>query len=320
MDIVILGFGYFLIKFDCDEDRERVILDGPWTVQGHYLTIRPWTPNFYPSAATEESTMAWVRFPQLNLMYYDEDVLYAIASSIGKSIKIYVNTSLVTRGHFARVCVEVDLTKPLIAQFWLDGCWHAVEYEGFHVICFSCGKYGHLAEKCPDKPPLAAENQPQISAENQLNQTVSNQTAHQTTDKHASTSTNPGQTTKSNLPNPRKEPATNAFGRGPGMIAPKPNKRNNIEPRETARVQQKDEPNRFTLLNTEDLGDVMKERQVFSNSHNETANGRLKGNRNDTKKQKVEKGMRSVNIGSVVPRSTQEPSNKQHTKNQTNQI
>lgn len=108
--------------------------------------------------------MAWVRFLQLNLMYYDEDVLFAIALSIGKPIKIDVNTSLATKGRFARVCVEVDLTKPLVAQFWRDGCWHAVEYEGFHVICFSCGKYGHLTKKCLDKPPLAKENRQESGA------------------------------------------------------------------------------------------------------------------------------------------------------------
>lgn len=82
LDIVILGFGYYLVKFDCDEDRERVILDGPCTVQGQYLTIRPWSLEFFPSAASKESTMVWVRFPQLNLMYYNEEVLFAIASRL----------------------------------------------------------------------------------------------------------------------------------------------------------------------------------------------------------------------------------------------
>lgn len=40
MTIMVLGFGYFLIKFDNDEDRERVLLEGLWTVQGHYLTVQ----------------------------------------------------------------------------------------------------------------------------------------------------------------------------------------------------------------------------------------------------------------------------------------
>lgn len=73
------------------------------------------------------------------MMYYNEDVLYALASSIGTQAKIDVNTRLTTRGSFVRVCVEIDLTKPLVAQFWLDERWHMVEYEGIHTICFTSG-------------------------------------------------------------------------------------------------------------------------------------------------------------------------------------
>lgn len=61
-----------------------------------------------------------MRFLELSLMYYSEDVLYALASSIGTLVKIDINTHLATRVHFARVCVEIDLTKPLVGQFWLD--------------------------------------------------------------------------------------------------------------------------------------------------------------------------------------------------------
>lgn len=50
-------------------------------------------------------------------MCYNEDVLYALASSIDTTVKIDINTRLATRGRFARVCVEIDLTKPLVAQF-----------------------------------------------------------------------------------------------------------------------------------------------------------------------------------------------------------
>lgn len=32
IEIMILGFSYYLIKFDNDEDRECVLLDGPWMV------------------------------------------------------------------------------------------------------------------------------------------------------------------------------------------------------------------------------------------------------------------------------------------------
>lgn len=42
LDIVDLGYDYFQIKFDLEEIRSRVLSEGPWIIQGHYLTVRPW--------------------------------------------------------------------------------------------------------------------------------------------------------------------------------------------------------------------------------------------------------------------------------------
>lgn len=116
------------MKFTLDEDIDTVLNESPWVIQDHYLTVRRWNPEFDPSIATIDST---------------------IASCIGKPIKIDSNTAFATRGRFARVCVEVDLTKALVGQFWLNNRWHCVEYESLHNICFECGKFGHITDSCP---------------------------------------------------------------------------------------------------------------------------------------------------------------------------
>lgn len=86
------------------------------------------------------------------------------------------------------MCIEVDLTKPLVAQFWLYRRWNSVEYEVFNVICFSFGKYGHFTDKCPDKPALDEENQsrgdvgtPQnpLATNSSVNQDIAQQTTRQ---------------------------------------------------------------------------------------------------------------------------------------------
>lgn len=74
-----------------------------------------------PSCAKIHKTMIWVRFPELALMYYDDNLLMALDLVMGRSIKIDMNTSLATRGRFARVCIELDLNKSLVGQFTLDG-------------------------------------------------------------------------------------------------------------------------------------------------------------------------------------------------------
>ena len=75
-----------------------------------------------------------------------------VGAKLEKPIKIDEATSLVSRGHFAKKCVEVDLSKPLVSRFKLGRRIRRVEYEGIHLICFECGMYGHRREACLSKP------------------------------------------------------------------------------------------------------------------------------------------------------------------------
>ncbi|KAI7983905.1 hypothetical protein LOK49_LG15G00480 [Camellia lanceoleosa] len=87
----------------------------------HYLTVRRWEPNFKPSEALETKTAIWVQFPELPIEYYQDKVLFAIAKSLGKPLKIDWTTAMATRGKFARICIEMDLSKPLKPKFILEG-------------------------------------------------------------------------------------------------------------------------------------------------------------------------------------------------------
>lgn len=51
------------------------------------------------------------------MMFYEKDVLHALALAIGKPVKVDVNTRLIITERFAPVCVEIDLTKPLVGKF-----------------------------------------------------------------------------------------------------------------------------------------------------------------------------------------------------------
>lgn len=56
----------------------------------------------------------WVRFPVLPAKYYTERWLRQARNHIGHTVKVDITTLLASRGMFARVCVEVDLDKPLM--------------------------------------------------------------------------------------------------------------------------------------------------------------------------------------------------------------
>ena len=140
------------------------MIEGPWMVFDHYLAVTQWSPEFATPMAKVEKTMVWIQFPRLNLLYYDESFLLALAAMVGKPVKVDRNTLNIERGRFARICVEIDLTQPLIGKVWVNGHWCKVQYEGLHIICSSCGCYGHYTRNCVKGVELGQlEEQPLVS-------------------------------------------------------------------------------------------------------------------------------------------------------------
>ncbi|KAJ6329689.1 hypothetical protein OIU77_011210 [Salix suchowensis] len=83
MTLIDLENNFFIVKFLLDEDMEYVLTRGPWQIVGQYVTTQ--------------------RF----------DVLEKIGNLIGHTVKVDSHTMSQARGKFARICVELDISKPL---------------------------------------------------------------------------------------------------------------------------------------------------------------------------------------------------------------
>lgn len=99
------------------------------------------------------------------LHYYHKRILKLLGQIIGKVLRIDYNTESATRGKFARIAVDVELNKPLVSQFLLDGKLQRIEYESLPSICFECGKYGHILSECPDKKNAAIQPENTVLAQ-----------------------------------------------------------------------------------------------------------------------------------------------------------
>ncbi|XVF63210.1 hypothetical protein PTKIN_Ptkin09bG0069600 [Pterospermum kingtungense] len=111
---------YFLVKFASKVDYDFAKFEGLWMVLDHYLIIKEWSPNFDPSLDVTEKVLVWVRFSCLPIKYYDRTFLMNVGEKIGRPVRVDQATNLVSRGKFARICVEVDIAKPLLAKFKLE--------------------------------------------------------------------------------------------------------------------------------------------------------------------------------------------------------
>ncbi|CAI0547824.1 unnamed protein product [Linum tenue] len=92
--------------------------------------------------------VVWVQFPGLPVHFYHKELLFTMGNLLGRSIKLDYHTQHQQRAKFARMAVEVDLSKPLVPRIRLDGRWQKVEYENLPVVCFECGIVGHTNVSC----------------------------------------------------------------------------------------------------------------------------------------------------------------------------
>ncbi|CAI0559494.1 unnamed protein product [Linum tenue] len=157
LEILDLNNDTFLATFGNDQDYLKALTGGPWVVLDHYLVVHQWSPAFRTSDKPYRSVVAWVQFPELPVHFYHREILFAIGNLVGRTVKLDYHTEKLERGKFARIVIELDMSKPLPTRIRLDGEWQQVLYENLPTICYSCGRIGHKEDSCPLKlppPPL----------------------------------------------------------------------------------------------------------------------------------------------------------------------
>ena len=148
LDCVDLRHGFFLTRFSLREDYEATLKMGPWFIGEHFLSIRPWEPDFSPATANVASVAVWIRLNELPIEYYHAEALLQIGKAIGNVLRVDTHTAFESRGRFARLCIQVDVKKPLVMAILIGKREQPVCYEGIHKLCFERGRIGHRKELC----------------------------------------------------------------------------------------------------------------------------------------------------------------------------
>ncbi|KAJ4842582.1 hypothetical protein Tsubulata_042126 [Turnera subulata] len=170
--IIDLENNYFVVRFWEEDDFDKALLEGPWSIFSHVLSVQPWSQAFRASSDTIDKVVTWVRFLDFPLDHYHSRILKTMGNLVGKTVKLEHNSENPSRGKFAKVVVAVDLTQPLEGMVTVDDVDYKVVYEGLSDIYGSCGHVGHLSVSCPDyapSPPSVPTSTTQPASAAQLN-------------------------------------------------------------------------------------------------------------------------------------------------------
>ncbi|KAL0359387.1 UNVERIFIED_CONTAM: hypothetical protein Sangu_0788100 [Sesamum angustifolium] len=118
------------------------------------MRVFKWSPTFTPEQESS-ITPIWVNFLELPAHLYRKDALFAIANNIGTPLQIANSTLNQSNLAKARVCVEIDLLKPLLMEIDLKICdatiVQKIVYEHIPHYCSLCKHVGHSDAECYSK-------------------------------------------------------------------------------------------------------------------------------------------------------------------------
>ncbi|KAL9667547.1 hypothetical protein QQ045_001909 [Rhodiola kirilowii] len=143
---------HVLIILQCEEDVTRV-LSSPWRKIDHSLfRLFRWTPDFSTRKENTRIT-AWVRLPNLPPELFNAGYIKQVVSSFAKFLDLDERTKTYSVPSMARVCVEVDVTKEIPTEVWLQltesrGVWQSVVVESKLAYCVKCRLHGHELSSC----------------------------------------------------------------------------------------------------------------------------------------------------------------------------
>lgn len=148
--------GWIVFKFVNEDDRAKVLLGGPYMIYGRSLLLKC-IPNCFNFNDDDMLHIPlWITLPGLPLECWNAKVLSKIASKIGKPITTDEMTENKKRVSYARVLIEVDVTKPLTRVVPLSfpngrDIDQVVRYEFEPKVCLKCNSIRHGLNDCPIK-------------------------------------------------------------------------------------------------------------------------------------------------------------------------
>ncbi|KAJ0974411.1 hypothetical protein J5N97_016376 [Dioscorea zingiberensis] len=149
--------GFFMIRCSTETMAEDLLLNGPWIINGLVFHLLRWKEHFEPMYEKLTTATIWVHLINIPVEYWAPEHLEPLVSYFGRLVKVDNTTQHMGRAKFVRICIEIDLQKPLKRGVWVrtpkSRTFVSIIYEKLPLFCYRCGVIGHGVDACPEASP-----------------------------------------------------------------------------------------------------------------------------------------------------------------------
>lgn len=157
----VLGDNLFLLDFENEWDKIRVLEGRPWVFEGNLFFVEEFDGLTPPNQIDFEQVIFWVRMFGLLLACMSQ----AVGATIGATVRVVEEVDTddegIGWGEFLRVRIRMDLSKPLARgrslKLFGKTVWVTFKYERLPRICFHCGVIRHGKHSCLERPSFRVQ-------------------------------------------------------------------------------------------------------------------------------------------------------------------
>ncbi|KAF4403422.1 hypothetical protein G4B88_008068 [Cannabis sativa] len=142
--------GMFLITFQSEFVKQRIIRGQPWHFLGHYLSLVESSEINQVVVKDFKIISFWIQVHGIPINNINE----TSGSKIGMIIRVFAEYDAENSSTFMRIRVLWDINRPLLREMLFEGkdqlsnMWISFKYERLNTFCKFCGLLDHVHTKC----------------------------------------------------------------------------------------------------------------------------------------------------------------------------